>query len=298
MQEQSCGCAAAPRRLCDVCEAPASFLACGASCLERHRAACHGAAPADAPSRARQFAAAFNRRFPDSRDRYAPHRRRLMAWVGAEPQGSIAVLGAGNGSDLDLEQLARTFARVHLIDLDGDALERLRERQPAAVRERLLLHGDLDLSGLLDRLDIWGESFPGASELGRAAVSAAQGVVKRLDGSFDVVLSTCVLSQLALPFQRAWVAPVQNWKNLMSALTAVHLATLAGSLKPGGRALLAFDVSSAQQTPELADNVLLQIRAPGLASLVAEPRLLAPWLWDVGPAVQRVHGLEFSRPRP
>jgi hypothetical protein len=287
----------------------------------------HGGTLPDARSRARQFFGDFNRRHPDSSTPYSSHRKRLMDWVGAVPGSAIAVLGAGNGSDLDLEQLAGTFARVHLVDLDGEALERARARQSGAVQARIVLHPDSDLSGFLKHLDSWSDWFPEPTALGSAAVAAARELALGLGRTFDVVLSTCVLSQLALPFQRAWVAPRKQWANLLTSITAVHLATVAGSVAPGGRGLIAFDVASSRLFPELAElsgatdeavaafvaeqrargklvcqpepeQLLALLGTPGLGSLVAEPRLTPAWLWDLGDRTQLVYGVEFLRPTP
>jgi hypothetical protein len=32
-----------------------------------------------------------------------------------------------------------------------------------------------------------------------------------------------------------------------------------------------------------------------MASMVQEPRLTCPWLWDLGDALQLVYGLQFRR---
>jgi hypothetical protein len=247
------------------------------------------------------------------------------------PGGDLCVLGAGNGSDLALPALAKTFDRIHLVDVDAEALEGCRARAPRALRERLVLHGGVDLSGFIARLDEWGEHFPDEGELGRLALVAIQGLLRQLGRRFDVVASTCVLSQLAVPFHRAWVLPAADWSRLFAAITAVHLATLAGATEPGGAGLLIFDVLSSKKAPGLAaldgrgpgalqafvdrfvdaeraagrlaldpdpPALLRRLEAAGLASLVASPRLTAPWLWNIGEELQLVYGLAFRRPAP
>ena len=254
---ETCGCAGPPRRLCDSCEAEGrSFLACSLACLDRHRATVHGEHEAsNSAERARGYARELNRRFPDSWDGYASHRQRLTALVADLPQGAeLCVLGAGNGNDLDLEQLADRFSEVHLVDLDGEALERSRDRQGAVAKGKIVLHSGVDFSGMLEHLDDWGERFPERSELGRSAVQAAQDIVRGLGRSFPAVVSTCVLSQLAVPFQRAWVTSRANWADLLSTVSAVHLATLAGCTRSGGSGLLVFDTSSSKDTPALAEQ--------------------------------------------
>jgi hypothetical protein len=154
--QESCGCPASPRRHCDVCYGEGRvFLTCSRACLDAHLSASHGSR-SSAAERAKALLARMNAEHPDSSASFAPHRLRLMDLVGrAEPGGTVLVLGVGNASDLDLPFLAERFAEVHLADLDGAALERVRARQPEACRERLVLHGDVDLSGLLEYLDAW-----------------------------------------------------------------------------------------------------------------------------------------------
>src|SRR5258706_2888499 len=226
---ETCGCQSPPRRHCDLCYAEQRvFLACSRVCLDQHQLT-HGPA-SPAAERAKTLLGQMNALHPDSSQAFAPHRERLMLLVeraGAGAGGSLLVLGAGNGSDLDLSFLAERFSEVHLADLDGAALERAMAHQPASVAARLVLHPDVDLSGMLDQLDDWGDLFPEPQLLGATAVAAARRLVAAL-GSHDVVLSTCVLSQFGLPFRRTWVAPASTWANLSAALSAVPLATLAG----------------------------------------------------------------------
>jgi hypothetical protein len=320
---ETCGHQALPRRLCDVCFAEDRvFMACSLACLERHQLE-HAALPG-ASERARHLLRDLNARYPDSSDSFTSHRERLMELLvtAGPPSGTLAVFGAGNGADLELSLLTRAFSEVHLIDLDGDALERARSRQPAQARERLVLHPGLDLSGFLEHIDDYGEAFPAAAELVQAAVKSARGLVQEL-GTFDVTLSACVLSQLGLPFRRSWVAPASTWSNLTAAMTAVHLATLAGCTRRRG--VLAFDAQSSKQSPMLEgwrgssgqlvaelveasvtagvlalnpepSKLLSQLSSPGLAALVSDPELSSPWLWDLGEAVQLVYAISFQHP--
>jgi hypothetical protein len=237
----------------------------------------------------------MNAEHPDSSASFTSHRLRLMDWVcRANPGGTALVLGVGNASDLDLPLLATRFRQVHLVDLDGAALERARSRQPPHVNEKLVLHGNVDLSGLLQHLDTWGDAFPAPQQLAPLAVAAARDLVAEL-GEHDLVLSTCVLSQLGLPFRRTWVAPASTWANLTAALTAIHLATLAGCT--AGVALLAFDVQQEDGVPHPDPHTLLtQLKSPGLASRVGRAALLPePWHWNLGDVEQLVYAIELHR---
>ncbi len=298
-------------------------MACSARCLAGHQGAVHPqAAQRSAASRARAFVGGINGRFPDNWERYAPHRHQLMQLVeGVGTGGRLAVLGAGNASDLELGWLVERFDEVHLVDIDGQALERARARHAISRPERLVLRPVVDLSGVLGHLDDWGDAFPEPAVLGRVAVEAAAQLVREL-GSFDVTLSTCVLSQLLLPFRRTWVASRTTWGHLTSAVTSVHLATLAGMTTRAS--VLACDVQTSERVPELdrfrgassselgkfvaaaastgsialhpdPRSLVAWLGAPGLAPLVRAPRLTDPWLWDLGEVRQLVYGLIFQR---
>lgn len=324
---ETCGHERPPRRVCDVCKtAHYVFVACSNQCLWTHQRVAHEPAlPVDTATRARRAQAARNREASGLWDLYARHREQLMTLIPAGPADrTLCVLGAGKCDDLDLPRLADGFAVIRLVDLDGEAMERARDRQPARVRNAIVLQGGVDLSGLLARLDEWGEAFPDDHTLFEASSSAADAVVDALGGPFDVTLSTCVLSQLMLPFQNAWAASADTWSRLTAATSAVHLAVLARITAPRGAASLVFDALSSNDRPMLtalvdhsseqlqaAVDAELQSGAVGLApdpiSLLAQignssiaaqqpsPCLSGPWLWNIGTALQLVYALSFRR---
>jgi hypothetical protein len=331
---RSCGHDAPPRRLCDLCDAAVAaglpargpFLACSLACLDAHQAAEHAAEAGPARARAERYQASVNANGASDWARFAPHRAQLARLIEAEATGStLGVLGAGNGSDLDLSDLARSFRAIHLVDLDERALIGCRDRLPGPVRDQVVLHGGVDLTGCLDRIDAWGEAFPPEAELGRLAVPAIQQVLREIGTRFDTAISTCVLSQLAVPFHRSWVLPGTSWAQLHAALTAVHLSTLAGAVVRGGACILVFDVLSSRTAPALRDlrgddpgaleafladyvagggappnpapdALLGRLRAPGMDRFAEAPRLVRPWLWNIGAETQLVYALVFRRP--
>lgn len=327
LPSERCDCSAPRRRLCDDCEAVgASYLACSLACLERHRAQRHANAPEDSVARAHAYARTLNRQFENSWAMAANHRQQLMAQIAELPQGAeLCVFGAGDANALDLERLAHGFREIHLVDLDAEALTRARDHQSSAVRAKIVLHERVDASGVLEHLDVWGDRFPERAELARVAVETAQSIVHGLGLTFPAVVSSCLLGQLALPFQRAWLTSRGNWTDLLSTLSAIHLATLAGSTRSGGRCLLAFDAASSRDTPALAEQqgraadeladfvlaaraagglhlrpdpraLLAQLSLPGMKALVAEPRLSEPWLRSRGAETELVYGLSFNHP--
>ena len=321
---QRCGCSRDPRRVCDLCRTPQhAFLACSLGCLRSHQRAEHGSVPAETARRVRQAQHDMNRRAPDASDWYGPHRRRLMDEL-PRASGDLCVFGAGNCADIDLEYLAKRFHEIHLVDLDAAAIERSRDRQPKALRERIVLHGDRDLSGILQHLDDWSEHFPSDAELEQTSLRAAHALLQSIGRPFDVTLSTCVLSQLVLPFQETWVMSEEEWDKLRACTTAVHLATLCGATRQGGSGFMAFDVVSSDHLPGLLgygqrpeaelqafveqqvaseqvslnpapSELLAHLTGSGLGAALAHVRITPPWLWDIKSAQQLVYGLSFQR---
>jgi hypothetical protein len=159
------------------------------------------------------------------------------------------VLGAGNGHDLDFPALARAYGEIHLVDLDRDALVSASERQESQVRERLRLHAPVDLSGMLARLDAWKRMEVTPHELMAFPDSVSQGVAAALPGPFEVVASTCLLSQMQLAVVETLSDRHRLFEAVRQFLNLAHLRTLIRLISPGGRALLVSDLVSNQTYP-------------------------------------------------
>src|SRR5215471_14108908 len=131
-------------------------------------------------------------------DLYADHRAHFTDAIlaaSSRPGGRLCLLGAGHCNDVDLERLAATFTEIHLVDIDAKAVARASERQTPAVRARLRRHAPVDLSGMSKRLRKWKSSPPQRAELAASSVATLRALVTSLDGPFDVVASSCVLTQ-------------------------------------------------------------------------------------------------------
>jgi hypothetical protein len=269
---------------------------------------------------------AANRSSAGERAHFASHRARVTDLCaravesGAPP--SLCVLGAGNANDLDLERLADVYGSIHLVDLDGDALAGAVARESVATRARLTCHAPVDASGLLGRLERWRRLECTAEELAQRPSQAASELRARL-GTFDVVLSACLLTQM----QRAVVGVLGAEHRLFEAvrftLTLSHLRSLAALTKPGGRVLFVTDLSATDIAPAIAtasENELpalvstlvargevFQVAQPALIRQMAreDPILdaalefspsLEMWRWQNGPAQTfLVYALEGRR---
>ena len=235
---------------------------------------------------------------------------RVLAGSTPGPSERLCVLGAGNAYDLELESLLTQFAEVHLVDIDAAAVARARERVPAGPRARLFAHAPLDLSGMFQDIERWGRMQVTPQELMDAPANGAKRIAAALPGPFDVVASTCLLTQLQLELLQLLGDTHQLFVALREFLTLTHLRTLAALTKPGGRAVLVTDLCESSVFPpgrprseadlgplmtELVDKgYVIYSSHPGLihATLDDDPvlkrafsdaELSAPWLWQNGP---------------
>jgi hypothetical protein len=318
----TCGCLAPPRWRCGLCQAP--WLGCCFDCLQGHLRRRHPEQPPDRPllEQIRQRQVALNGDNAGNRDSFRSHRERLTRLLcSVQRAEGLCVLGAGNGDDLDLPLLAREFQELHLVDLDAGALEGAADRLPETTRTRMHLHGGVDLSGLLGSIETWGDGHDQLIGVGTAGIATA--LAGQLGRTFDVVVSTAVLSQLCVPLY-GWLArQADEWRALMALVGAIHLQTMAALLRPGGTGVLIGDVLHGRRAPgatappppdwqalpeavsqRLSEGVarlrnpayLLELlQQPPLPDLLEDVRVTDPWLWSVDQADMLAYAIIFRR---
>lgn len=244
-----------------------------------------------------------NRRAKDDWELYQGHREHLgAAIVSLAPPvpGPLVLLGAGNCNDVDVAALAPRFSMLHLVDIDGAALDRARARLAPEVRARTVAHGGVDLTGVLGALEAGGS-------IAEATAAAPGAIAATVGASAAVVVSCCLLSQLGWSLDAATGADDPRAMDLRIAALTVHLRTLAALTAPGGAALIAADITSSEQYPledldEGADLAALAAeliagqdrvfasanpvlvtrllrRDPVLAAAFSPPEVRTPWLW-------------------
>ncbi|TDJ34755.1 MAG: hypothetical protein E2O56_01885 [Gammaproteobacteria bacterium] len=238
------------------------------------------------------------------------HRARVMDLLCREPTsgGALCVLGAGNCNDLDLSQLTALFADIHLVDLDGDAMDAAVVRQGLSPG-RFTLHGDVDLSGFMGLLD----EQP-TVDTWRKAINDLN--LPELAGRFDVAISVCVLSQMGHTLAPFFEHDQAAGLELRDCLRRRHINLLGELLKPGGRAVLVADFMGSAGFPKLSlcddadfaevvEEGLTRERfykqttpallhesiagQPGVGNLEAE----APWRWVMWPTHFAVCGFSW-----
>jgi hypothetical protein len=265
----------------------------------------------------------LNRETAENWGHYASHRERVTALALAPGGETCAVLGAGNCNDLDLEALAGRYQEVHLVDLDREAVVRARDRQTAAVAQRLVLHAPIDLSGVLHRLGDFRRRKLTPAELGALPQASADAVLQGIGPRFDTVVSACVLSQIMHTCNEALGPETEQLQIIACALVVAHLRTVTQLVQPGGSAVLVTDTVSSdsyaleelwgeREPLALLDHLeqtenFLSGTSPSflrrilrtdevIGKLVQAPRLCEPWLWRVNDHLTMLaYALSFNR---
>jgi hypothetical protein len=251
----------------------------------------------------------------NNHDAWRAHTERCRSFIDAagdrpERKRCAVVLGVGHAFDVPLAALAQRFERLVLVDVDPDAVERTAEGVRRSEPKARIEAKALDLTGInramvrqLDRLAL--------SSRDRATVQKRiEGYVRSYratpppvlddDDEADLVISSCVLSQLAWP-QRAYalgrlreLGPVegdderswrQAWFELELRVQQDHIllcsgiAPIAVLISDVANRLTAFDAAllerpSGQKTFTLGADSLLE-RIPQASRIERH----ASWLW-------------------
>ncbi len=248
----------------------------------------------------------LNRATEKNASLFAPHRRHVTDLALRAEGGPAAVLGAGNCNDVDLPTLASRFQEVHLVDLDGEALRGATLREPEEVRAKLVPHGGVDLSGLLDLLAGWDHAPPSPAEIDAA-------VGRRRAGS----RSGRRARSLPLELPAHADDPVDRGSARGAAPTRRRSRArppdgsppaVARSLRRDGLGVIVSDMVSSDTVPGLHATPPGALRArmealvrgknfftganpyvlaaalttqPDLAPLVRDVALVEPWLWQI-----------------
>ena len=273
-----------------------------------------------------------NRESADLGRGFADHRARVTALAlnnipPTAAVGRLAVLGAGNCNDLDLALLTAHFQQVHLLDLDAEALARAQARQPSSVASKLVLQAPIDLTGAFPRLPLFRTTPATPTDLALLATQSADTIVAQVPGTFEVVLSTCLLSQI---LQSVYVAlgPRHPQLHILAcAMALAHLRSAVRLVSPGGQVHLVTDAVSTETYPllelwdrqpplallselERTENLFSGTAPSFLRRMLATDKCLAPaltgparlhepWLWHFSEdRSYLVYALSFTRRAP
>ena len=256
---------------------------------------------------------------------FATHRARLTELLRISQDGPcrrLCLLGAGNCNDSDLPALLKIYKEIHLVDLDKSALIRGVARQGLGDSLAVQLHGGIDITGALDVMASWSPKMPISDKDLVQCMKGPVAVLPRLPGPFDVVASTCLVSQLLRNVVTSAGEAHPQFLQAIQAVRAGHLRFLVELVAGGGCGLLITDLVSSDSYPPLSTiptNQLPGVIArliqesnffhglnpailatffqsdPVVGSEIAKVDLIQPWLWDLGPRTYAVYALRFFR---
>jgi hypothetical protein len=206
--------------------------------------------------------------------------------------------------------LLASFAQVTLVDIDQEALDKGANAQYCLKEASLHRHGGLEVTGVWHELDQLSSAPQKSNPLidQVLAKSAAWPGLPEL-GNFDVVASTCLLSQLVECCLKAVGEQHPRVLELLTAIRLRHIQLLCELTAPGGKIVLITDFVSSQTAPHLPrldgealGEALVEMLGnqnfftglnpfrlhqllsedPALTPLIHSVEPVEPWLWNFG----------------
>ncbi len=184
----------------------------------------------------------------------APHReqlRKMLVQVGGDRRGELCVWGAGPCNDLDLDTLRRHFRHITLVDMDSATLNAALRVRQLDQSDQITAVGGLDLSGVHSLVDQY-RNHSDKDLLHRIQRTASQHELD-LPDQFDVLISTCLLSQIFVRLVRALEDQAREMVETLQIVRRRHLELMLRHTRPGGAAILVTDVTSSDALPELLE---------------------------------------------
>ncbi len=266
-------------------------------------------------------------RHQETWDKAADHRAmvtRILIDKGGEREGKLAILGAGECSDINLEALREWFEEVHLFDLDGKTVWNGVDFQGLAGADWIQIHGGIDVSGMGSVIAGLKDNPYDDGYLVEIIRQSSEFRLEEFSNQFDVVASTCLLSQI---FEHAIASIGERHSRLIELLTSLrlgHILMLADMCRPGGIGNLIFDFVSSESLPGMIgtkgddltnllgdavkqnnffhgmsplriNDVLLSDQR--IASQVERVRMTKPWVWQATTRHYAVLAAQFCRKR-
>jgi hypothetical protein len=229
---------------------------------------------------------------------------RLLEPLAEQPGARICLLGAGNCDDVDLPQLVSKFREIHLVDIDRQALRRGVAAQEVEGRSELHLHGGVDITGVESILEQWHANAPEPPAIDSCILLARDGWAPDLGERFNVVVSSCVLTQLINAVVHSLDPTHPATVQLILTIRDRHLRLMGELLVPGGTGVLVTDIVSSDTVPQLSQIPALQLPVlleelirtrnffTGVNPCVLVSRLshigdnvslIRPWVWTMEP---------------
>ena len=255
---------------------------------------------------------------------FASHRTRvteLLIGAAGSDRPTLCVLGAGNGNDIDLSMLAERYQSITLVDLDPEALDHCVAKLPVHVAAQVETLAGVDLSGILSYLDLAPEQPLPSPQIEAAATRARDQPPPAGLVQYDVVASTCLLTQMIDSVVARLGSDHPQFAPLVLALRDGHLKLISDLTARPGTGLLITDFVSSDTLPQLqtvpdeqleallagainSGNFFTGVNPAVLAQRFAEEsicgggarvQLYPPWRWQMGNRCYGVCALAMAR---
>lgn len=185
---------------------------------------------------------------------------------------NLAVLGAGNGNDMAIESLLEVYDSIDLFDFDPEAMERNRSRyaNKPEVLKRVQWIDSADITGIVDKLEPDRQhALPIDDDLLGAALHPP---VDFTNQRYDVVLSTCTLSQLIQTVDEIYGHDSHQSQALILAVRDGHLGLMMRLMKATAVGILVTDFVSSDTLPEILDPEISEEQLFGLVDRALRER--------------------------
>lgn len=266
---------------------------------------------------------AFNLSSSNAWDAFSGHRSQVTSLLkhGWDPS-RLCILGAGNCNDLDLTTLIQSHQDIHLVDIDMDALAQGVAKQNLVDHMHVHLHGGIDLTGMIDQMSHWSPNSALTETDIADCLDASTRCLEQIPGPFEVVASTCLLSQLIKIVVDTIGENHPQFVDVIQSIRLGHLRLLLQLMVPDGLGVLITDVVSSDSYLPLASvpdqnlsQVLVQLvrqgnffhgvnpaaivnlfrQDPVLSQQVASLEPVGPWRWNFGPRHYAVIAVKFQK---
>ncbi len=263
------------------------------------------------------------------------HRRRIMQLIEhacsnvSDRRPSITIIGPGNCKDIDLPAIADRCREIQFVDLDTESVT-------AATNNVALLKNDAVESVCQIKVCCPFDFAAPLSSCTRADFEAGglSELIKRLDDPLadqvpssllhqtDIVISTCVLSQIINAVAHVAGFRTAQTPELLKAIRSSHFRRMAALLRPHGTAILVTDFVSSDTLPMLQDAdernlqplitqalqrgnffsglhpgiVVQDLQQFAAANNLTLPKVTPPWRWQLGPRSYAVFALSVQKP--
>ena len=250
--------------------------------------------------------------WPELWSAFSPHRSRIcrtLCSLSRGPESRLCIWGSGRTTDLDLIELVKHFSQIDLVDLHPTVTKEALIQRGFAQHPKVTAISGIDVAGLSNHWDKF-KKLPCELNL-QAVINSCRDATIGL-GQYDVVASTCLLSQVlrnayecvegsGLPHSLTQ----EYFPKIFKSIREKHLELILEHTACGGSSVLITDLTSAEALPQMLEpnadlNRLIStdvvegnhfhglnprlisesIRNQVIAEKLSQVQISSPWVWN------------------